>query len=161
MSAAEGRLAREALEQHAAEREDVGARVDVLPAPGLLWRHVRGGPDEGACPREPRGLGEPGDAEVEQLHARGVAVHQEQVARLEIAVDDAARVDRRERGGGAHRERDRLVHGEHLALEPLLEILAIEPLHGEPRRARGAEPVRDVAHDTWARQLCEHPGLAR
>src|SRR5512132_1164032 len=66
--AREGRLPAEALVEHAAEREDVGARVDVARAPRLLGRHVRGGTEDRAG-RRLRPRAGAGDAEVDQLDA--------------------------------------------------------------------------------------------
>ena len=96
-------------EQHA-QREDVRARVDVA-AQGLLGRHVRDGPEHGTRRRARRvradrapGLApvarhgpERREAEVEDLHAPP-SVHHD-VAGLDVAVDDPARMRGRERVG--------------------------------------------------------------
>ena len=95
------------LVEHAAEREEVGARVD-LDAGGLLRRHVgrradrrTGHRDVRVGGRLHRGLraaasrrsrltiGQLGQAEVEHLEV--IVVRDEQVGRLDVAVDDAAR----------------------------------------------------------------------
>ena len=108
----------EALEQHAAERPDVGAPVDRRAA-RLLGAHVgRGAEDHARAGSRRRVMVgefdevgvEPasdrialGEAEVEHLHrARG---REHDVAGLEIAVDDAALVRRLDRRGDLDRRR--------------------------------------------------------
>jgi hypothetical protein len=96
-AAVERRAAREHLEQDRSRREQVGAGVRGL-ARHLLGGHVARGAHHHARARQVRGraqrsrrrgLARPREAEVEQLHAvRG----EEHVGRLEVAVDDAARV---------------------------------------------------------------------
>ncbi len=143
----EGRAPSQALEEHAPEREHVGARVHLGAALELLRRHVPRGPEEHARPREPRGLGRVArDPEVDHLGERHVASGQEEVLRLEVAVDDAARV---RVGQGVRRaadDRERLLHGEPLAREARGEVLALEPFHGEvahaARRRRGPRSGR-------------------
>ena len=105
-AAGERRAAREHLEEDRAGGEQIAARVDRLAG-----RPARA-PCSAACPsrcrcasgRPPsRGAGVdlgPRQAEVEQLHA---VRRQEHVRRLEVAVDDAARVERGERREDAER----------------------------------------------------------
>ena len=105
----ERRLADEHLVQHAAEAVDVAPGVDVLAAERLLRAHVVRRADGHA------GLGQllaaglahrPRDAEVGDQR---VAAEQQDVLRLDVAVDDAAlvgvlRAPRRPRGrSGARR----------------------------------------------------------
>jgi hypothetical protein len=52
--AGERRPAAQAFEQHTAEGEHVGARVELRLAAGLLRRHVPRGPDERPRLRHPR-----------------------------------------------------------------------------------------------------------
>ena len=47
------------------------------------------------------------------------------------------------------------------SLQPLLEVLALEPLHREVERAARRRPVGDVADDRRVRELGEDPRLAR
>lgn len=89
-----------------------------------------------------------------------VAPAQEQVARLQVAVNDAAPVRLRERRGDAGEQRHALVDGEHAATQVLLEVLAREPLHDEIRLAVLTHPVRDVADDARVVELGEQLGLA-
>ena len=89
----ERRVAGEQLVEHAAERVDVGAGVDPLAA-DLLGRDVVEGPDEGAG-RGDAGArvdlaGEPEVGEVGVL--AGARALDEDVARLDVAVDEPARV---------------------------------------------------------------------
>ena len=67
----ERRPAADELEEHAAERVDVRAVVDVLGAAELLRRHVRGGAERGSGPglHRARIVDQFGDAEVEDLGA--------------------------------------------------------------------------------------------
>ena len=104
---------REHLVEHAAERKDVGARVGVLSF-DLLGRHVLHRAEDrllhrhrrldGGCDRQ-AGRGHDcrrhlRQAEVEQLRAR---FRQHDVARLQIAVDDAGAVRLVERIGDLDR----------------------------------------------------------
>ena len=95
--------ARHHLEEHRAEREDVGAGVDLAPLE-LLGRHVVEGSHHRALSRQGRALGlgcrrpvllhdGPGQAEVEQMSARA---RQDDVAGLQVAVDDAGPMGGRE-----------------------------------------------------------------
>ncbi len=160
----EHRAAREALEEHAAEGEDVGARVDVAGAASLLGRHVAGrahgdaGAGVDAVPD-----GEPRDAEIEDLHVEGPPADEEEVLRLHVAVDDAARVRRAERLRRPLRQRDAGRDPEPLALgagEVGAEILALEPLDRQPSLAVAVAPVGHVAHDRRVLELGQHLGLA-
>ena len=180
---AERVLPGEQVIEHDAERVDVGALVDGVAA-DLLGRH-------GVRRAEPRadhgqpGLGgvgvqELGDAEVEQLdHALGrgvVAVRRsggdEDVAGLEIAVDDAARVRRLERRA------DRLQVLEHLGrrdaplvVEHAAQVGALEQLHHVERPPVGqlaelvdVDDVRVLDHvdrQRLAQEARDHLGRAR
>ena len=99
-----------------AEREDVGALVDRL-ALRLLGRHVGDGPhDAPLTGSDSRGHGRLGrgvpggplelrQPEVEHLHAALVADHD--VRGLDVAVDDADRMRRRQGVGDLHRDLQR------------------------------------------------------
>ena len=103
----------------------------------------------------------PGDPEIEDLDLIDAAAGEEQVARLEIAVDDAAGVGRAERLGDSRRELDRLADRERRAGEAGLEVLAVEPLHHQEPRPVGGVAVGDVADDPRMRHLREQLDLAR
>ena len=88
---------REQLEEHDAERPDVGARVDVPRRAHLLGRHVERRAEHRARSREPGHFAARSPriglrhAEVEHLDLRRAAdgAREKQVLRLEIAVHDA------------------------------------------------------------------------
>jgi hypothetical protein len=158
----EGRAPGEALEEHAAEGEDVGARADLALASRLLGGDVAGRAEEQARPG--RGAGAPRDArdaEVEHRHLREVSARKEEVSRLDVAVDDPLRVRGGERAGDARDEGEALGHGEPRAREAGREVFAREPIHREPERAVGAHAVSHVAHDRRVRERGEHARLLR
>ena len=140
----EGTVAREHLEEHGAQREDVRPVVGHLAA-GLLGRQVAHGADHGPRVRGPGGgrragqvplAGEQGilprEAEVEDLDAP--VVQEEEVLGLDVAVDDALVV----RGGEALRHPRRvlggLAHADRPLAQPRAHRLALEHLrhHEEP-----------------------------
>ena len=84
-------LAAPALVERQGQRVDVGlgARRAAL---GLLGGHVGERADDVAGRGQGRRVGEAGDAEVHQLGARLAVLGDEDVLRLDVAVDDAARV---------------------------------------------------------------------
>ena len=86
-------FARPALVEDQGQRVDVGLGPDVDPSLGLLGRHVGEGADDVSGGGQRRAVGEARDAEIHQLRARGVALlGDEDVLRLDVAVDDRARV---------------------------------------------------------------------
>ncbi|AUX48066.1 uncharacterized protein SOCE26_095930 [Sorangium cellulosum] len=157
----ESRQPRQALEQHAPQREHVGARVDQLPLPPrLLWRHVPGRAERGARLCQPRRRHrQPREPEVEHLHVLDRAVHEEQVARLDIAVNDPARVRRPERLGHRVYQGDRLFEAQRSPRQPLSERLAREPLHDQVRLSGGRRPVGDIPDDVGVLEPGERPRL--
>src|SRR5690606_14107794 len=121
------------LEQRRAEREDVATLVGVPPLQ-LLGRHVaqRAEDDLGREPRvggprlPERAGGMPlRDAEVEQLRA---ARRQHDVRGLEITVNDADAVGRRERADDLAGVAKRLVEGQWPATQALRQRLAFDML---------------------------------
>ena len=87
------------------------------------------------------------DAEVEHLDAGAPvgAVCEKEVRGLEIAMDHPERVRLGERLGGLEQVVDRQLGREAaLLLEELLEVLSLEVLHDQVRRAAGQR--RHVAH---------------
>ena len=138
--AVEGPPAGQHLVQHGPEGEDVRASVDRLPVE-LLGRHVLQGAEQAALRRQ-RGAGrrrrrvvvrgarvaQPGQSEVEQLHAGGREHH---VARLQVAVDDAPPVGGIERLGNVAGDVQRLVQGQRPPLKAPGQRLPVEALHDE------------------------------
>ena len=138
---------RQHLEQNCPGSEQIAARIDVL-ADDLLGRHVARRAHHHARAGQPvvgteRGVRfGPRQAEVEQLHAvRG----QEHVGGLQVAMHDAARVQRRERGEHAEADRHRLGHAERATLQPLGQRFAIEQLHGDEQPAVVLADLVDLA----------------
>jgi hypothetical protein len=161
VAADEGRAPREAAEEHAAERVHVRARVDATRGAGLLRRHVRGRAEREAGAREVAAVVRHArDAEVEELRAQRITPREHDVAGLQVAVDDAARVRRAERLGDALREAERVRERERLAAEASVEVLAVDPLHREERLAVREHAVGVVLHDRRVIERGEHVGLA-
>ena len=164
----EGELAGEHLEQHHPQAVEVGLRIGG-EAPRLLGRdvfgsagHQRGlGADlAGEAVEDHRGV--LGEAEVEHLHgAIAAGLHRdEDVARLQIAVDDACfvrggergedLVDQWQRAGGRHRA----FAGHHR-----LERLALEELHHHVLAAVGEVAEADDLDDPPVLDRRERLGL--
>ena len=144
--AGERRLAEERRIEGDAERELIGGGVDGS-VQELLRRHVCGRAEQGAGASEPqvegrRGAGgdprrrlvalglvarprpRPREAEVE--HADPSVVADDRVAGLEVAVDQAGGVGRREAAPGVAVDREDLVPGAGLAAEPAAEVESIQ-----------------------------------
>ena len=143
---AERQLAGGQLVEDHAQGEDVAARI-AADAEQLLRRQV--GRRAGLEPlllREQIGkVGMPGEAEVEQHRLAGRA--QEDVVRLEIAVDRVLLVQtvQRVRDGGA--DPPYLVHGQRSVLDARRQALAFHALHhqiGSPAQIPGGDEARDV-----------------
>jgi hypothetical protein len=86
-------------------------------------------------------------------------VDQEQVRRLDVPVDDPARVRRREALGRDPGDTHAVGDGERLVPQPRGERLALEPLHREGGLAVRCLSVRHIAHDTGVLELGEGAGL--
>ena len=159
--AVERHLARQHLEEHRRQREEIGAGVERL-ATHLLRRHVVRCPDDGA------GLGEarralraeaagdrPGQTEVEQLHA---VRRQEEVRRLQVAIDQPARVqgvegveDLQRNGGGVGRRQRPACHAR-------AERLARKELHRHDQPVVGLLDLVELA-DVGMRDAGRGPGF--
>ena len=90
--ALEGQAARKHLVEDDPQGPDVGSGVDVL-AEELLGRHVGDGPDGAAGPGQAGLAGDLGQAEIGD--PGDALLRDEDVGRLDVAVDDAVRM-----GGG-------------------------------------------------------------
>ena len=146
-------VAGERLVQHHAGGVAVGGRPDRR-ARELLGRHVDRRPDHGVVGLRGVGLGA-GEPEVEQ-HEPAVAGADERVLRLDVAVDEARRVQRREPVGEL---RERLAQPRRIAAvaaaHPAQERLARDEIHREVDRAgvlaelaeRDEVRMRDVLED--------------
>ena len=134
-------LAGEQLVEHQAERVDVAPDRDLL-ARQLLRRHVgrRAGADLGAVDR----LGEAGQPEVGDLGLAAAVDHH--VGRLEIAVQDALRVGRRETGAELARSAPPCPRGRPAdAAQQRGQVLAVDVLHREVVLAVDFADVVDAA----------------
>ncbi len=89
-----------------------------------------------------------------------VAAEDEDVARLDVAVDEPALVREGERADRAAHHAEALGDGEPLPGEPRGEILAVEPLHREVALAGARDAVRHVADDAGVAQIREDGRLA-
>ena len=135
--ALERRLPREALEEHAPERVDVGPAVDRA-ALDLLGRDVRDGADERPLTRQAADRGEVlRQAEVAQVGVvAGIRRPHEHVAGLHVAVDEPERVRRVERGGDLADERDRALGAQRALLpEQLAQVEPVDEAHDEVEHA--------------------------
>ena len=130
---------------HRAQTVQIGPRVHRPPV-GLLGGHVFRRPQHVAGAREPAVAEEPGDAEIGELDA--AVGRQQQIARLDVAVDDAAIVGVAQRPAGIDADLG------HLApIEPpsppqfLLQAAADDQFHGVEQLAvlfAEAEQPHDV-----------------
>ena len=157
--ASERRRAGDATVKNAAEREDVGAGVDVFFAAGLLGRHVTGRADRDAGERQ-LGRGPGRDPEVDELDPVDVAVDEERVSGLQIAVNDAVRVRLGERVGELGGDGDRVLDREHDLGDLVRERHPVDPLHRQVRSAVLGQPVMDVADDCGVTERGEQRRLA-
>ena len=115
----EGRHAGQHLVEHAGERVQVGASVDLDAAEGLLGGHVGRGPESGSHRRRSRlrAPQRPGDAEVSN---QGEPVREQDVLGLDVAMDDAALVRVAERARHLARQPKRFLERQlSLAFEAL------------------------------------------
>ena len=92
--------------------------------------------------RELRRLQFARESEVEELHAK---TGEENVRRFQIAMNEAAAVQRVERGQDGQRDANRFRERNGAAPEPFGERLAVEQLHDEKRRSVGVADVEELA----------------
>ncbi len=155
--AAIGRHARQAVVEQRAERVDVCAAVERSPL-RLLRRDVVAGAEHAS------GVGQRGlvvdarDAEVGQL--RVPVGRQQDVVRLDVAVDHAALVGVGQGVGHLHRDRERLGEGQRaLQRDALVQVAAVDELAHDERTPIGLAAVDD-GHDARVREQRERAGLA-
>jgi len=135
--AREGRTPGQALVEDRPEREDIRGRSDVLRVLELLGRHVAERAASHAGLRERDGRARSRSLAVEVLREaevrdeRHVVVAEEDVRRLEVAMDDPVRVGDAERAGESRRESHGLLDRERPAAELLLERASSEERHDE------------------------------
>ena len=160
----ERHAAREQLEEHDAEREEVRPVIDGPPE-RLLRRHVGHGPDDHARDRHlrlrvTRGLGalgphELGEAEVEHLDEPALGPHQ--VRALDVAVHDPAGVRLVQRIGDLQADLDDLADRQRPFRDARRQQFALDILHHDEV---GAARLADVVGDGDVRRA-EQRGRAR
>ena len=139
--AVEGLLAGGHLIERRSKRKQVGAAVEFL-APGLLRRHIGDGAQGAARTGEvARGLVAVGrdtwvaavvelrQPKIQQL--RLAVFGDEDIRRLDVAMDDALGMRRIERVGNLNSQVEQEVDRQRLAVDAMLERLPLEKLHRE------------------------------
>jgi hypothetical protein len=126
----EGEVPSEAAIEDAPKREDVGAGVDVLPAAHLLGRHEPWSAEHHPGLRElgpPAGLTD--DPEVEDLHLSEISAHEEEIRRLDVAVNEAPRMREGEPLCRVLHDRDTLGEVQAARVQQVTEVVPHEPFH--------------------------------
>ena len=150
-----GRLPCEHRQERATDGMDVGGRADGPQEgieAGLLRRHVARCAHHGRDLREMAGgIVGAGKAEVDELRRAGIggggASGEENILRLDVAVDDAEEMKGFERPGEIAADPGGLSGRERAPLDPAPEGLPCHPLHdeiGEPVGGAGGEDADDV-----------------
>jgi hypothetical protein len=152
--AVEGRRAGEQFIHKDADRIDIGSRIDIKRSLGLLRTHVFRRADELAMLGEERALDDAGarrlgDAEVDDAgEGPSVLRRDENIRRLQVAVDDSLLVGVMDRPTDLHDELETLGDGEAVRVAVARDRIAGAELHHEigPAAGGGAgiEHLRDV-----------------
>ena len=160
----QGRAARQQLVQQDAERVDVTARIDVHRAHlDLLWAHVGRRPDKLPEMRDERlvrqfHLGGLGQSKIDDLGQRRAIGHgDENVRRLEIAVDDSLLVGVLDGIADPDEQFQPLGNFELLSVGVLGDRTSLDELHHEIRPA-GLGGAR-IEHFRDARMVHQSQGL--
>ncbi len=148
------------LVQDRAQTEQVGSLIGLF-AQRLLGGHVerRAGDESGG--RELHILGDASQAKIGQLHA-ALRRFQQDVARLDVAMDQSLLVGRRETLCGLHADAHDLAQGQlFLSRQPLLERFAGDELHDQVGQGLIAR-LLDLMHrdHIFVRDRRGRPGLA-
>ncbi len=158
--ARKGRLTRQRLVQHTPEGEDIGPAIHVVAAAGLLGRGVKRRAHGRAFVRESLGVEYPaGNAKIEDARLSEPPAHQKDVARLDVAVDDASLM----RSGQRVQHAIGHVHGrrgsQRAARQALFQGLSLEPLHHDEGRSVRRRPPIEIAYDARMFQLRQEARL--
>ena len=152
-------LAREALVEDAPEREHVRPRVGVRGRAQPLRAHVRDRAEHHPDARERRARTHRArEPQIQHDRVVEAPAPQDHVAGLEIAVEQAAAVDRADAFRERRHHEARFVPGHAPAREARRERLAVDPLHGEERLVVHHARV-DVPHDAAVLDPRERVGL--
>jgi hypothetical protein len=140
--------------EHHAHGVQIGLGRD-LPPEGLFRRHVpgRAGDGEGAQRRDGLRSRGGGDAEVGQ---QGAVLSKEDVARLDVAVHDARRMDRFQGGQHVAPELDRIAAREGPTFQALRQGRSLNEVHHVVEEALGLTRPVD-AHGVGVMQAGEDP----
>ena len=146
-----GRAAAEGVAAGGGERDQGAPGEHVGGRPGRLVAQLLGRHPGGRAQAQPRpchgGIGGPGDPEVDHLHARARRLLEQDVAGLEVTVDDAGGVDGGEGPGDPGRERDQAPAGQRSAAgDRAVKGGAVDVLGGEPGPGAGRVGVEDPRH---------------
>jgi hypothetical protein len=104
------------------------------------------------------GFDQLGQAEVEDVRIAGIV--DEDVARLEISVDDGADVRGLNRGGDALDEAHRVADGHGSGADGLVEAVAADEIHDVVEVAGGRGPAVVDGDDAWVAEVGEQADLA-
>jgi hypothetical protein len=151
--------ARQHFVERDAERVDVRAAVDVVAiAADLLRTHVDGRADERAGFGQRRGLLRAREPEVRDH--RFVLVREDQVRRLDVAVDDPVLVRVEQRPRRSRDDARTILRRELAVLERAIERFALDELHRVPVHVVGLADFVDL-DDVLVRQLRDRLRLAQ
>ena len=161
----DGRRAGEHLVQDRAKGPDIRSRRDRVTEQALR-RRVAERPDHRRGRRQVaiRRIHQRGDPEIDQVD-RPVIVDQD-VAGLDIAMDDPVVVRDGERVGDDAGDRDRLARGQRTAGDAFVERPALDEVHDQRRRVRVLDQLarpddRRVVHRAHGDRFAFQPGPGR
>jgi hypothetical protein len=159
----ERRLPGQHVEPGTPQRVQVAARVGRPAVARLLRRDVVHGADGGAAAGDAAllGTGLPGESQVGQLDDELVLLAaDEEVGRLDVAVDDVLQVGVVQGAAGLDHDLPRLLRVQPaLALDVLVQVDAVDELHGEEVGAVGLGALVQ-GDDVLVAELLGGPGLA-
>jgi hypothetical protein len=98
--------------------------------------------------------------EIDQLEAADISADQEDVAWLDVAMDDPTGMGERERIGQLAQHRQALGEDKGTTRKARSEILALKPLHGQVVLARARDAMGDIPNDARVAKLSEDVGLS-
>ncbi len=158
--AREGRLAGDQAIEGGAQAVDVGGRGHVVRIAGLLGGHVGRGADD-AAGGGAVAVAQQGASDAEIGHLDAVLGAEQQVRRLDVAVDDAQAMRGGETAGGLQDVGCGLLPRDGAALgHDLLQVIAGDVLHDQEAVAALVAGVQD-AHDVLVLDLGGQAGLGQ